>query len=122
MPLRAAEVLAGEGVSVEVVDLRSLRPLDEDAISKAVEGSRYGYYLFAARDDEDAASAAGVNPSLARTGAMGLSAFLTGIGGSLDDAAVASVAADMADKSGLFKSMPMLVPQILALAKKCGLG
>jgi branched-chain amino acid transport system permease protein len=53
------------------------------AISKVVEGSRYGYYLFAARDDEDAASAAGVNPLLARTGAMGLSAFLTGIGGSL---------------------------------------
>ena len=53
------------------------------ATSKAVEGSRYGYYLFAARDDEDAASAAGVNPLLARTGAMGLSAFLTGIGGSL---------------------------------------
>ena len=35
-------------------------------------------YLFAVRDDEDAASAAGVNPLLARTGAMCLSAFLTG--------------------------------------------
>ena len=53
------------------------------AITKAVEGSRYGYYLFAARDDEEAASAAGVNPLLARTGAMCLSAFLSGIGGSL---------------------------------------
>jgi branched-chain amino acid transport system permease protein len=53
------------------------------AITKAVEGSRYGYYLFAARDDEEAASAAGVNPLLARTGAMCLSAFLAGIGGSL---------------------------------------
>ena len=44
-------------------------------ITKAVEGSRYGFYLFAVRDDEDAASAAGVNPLLARTGAMCLSAF-----------------------------------------------
>jgi branched-chain amino acid transport system permease protein len=53
------------------------------AITKTLEGSRYGFYLFAVRDDEDAASAAGVNPLLMRTGAMGLSAFLTGIGGSL---------------------------------------
>ncbi len=53
------------------------------AITKALEGSRYGYYLFAVRDDEEAASAAGVNPLLVRTAAMGLSAFLTGIGGSL---------------------------------------
>jgi branched-chain amino acid transport system permease protein len=53
------------------------------AVTKGVEGSRYGYYLFAARDDEEAASAAGVNPLLARAGAMGLSGFLTGIGGSL---------------------------------------
>ena len=53
------------------------------AITKWLEGSRYGYYLFAVRDDEDAASAAGVNPLLVRTGAMCLSAFLTGIGGSL---------------------------------------
>ena len=51
--------------------------------AKFIEGSRYGYHLFAVRDDEEAASAAGVNPLLARTGAMGLSAFLTGIGGSL---------------------------------------
>ena len=34
------------------------------AVTKAVEGSRYGYRLFAARDDEDAASAAGINPLL----------------------------------------------------------
>ncbi|HEY0438701.1 MAG TPA: branched-chain amino acid ABC transporter permease [Xanthobacteraceae bacterium] len=53
------------------------------ALTKVLEGSRYGFYLFAVRDDEDAASAAGVNPLLARTGAMCLSAFLTAIGGSL---------------------------------------
>ena len=53
------------------------------AITKALEASRYGYYLFAIRDDEVAASAAGVNPLLGRTSAMALSASLTGIGGSL---------------------------------------
>jgi branched-chain amino acid transport system permease protein len=53
------------------------------AVTKMLEASRFGYYLFAIRDDEDAASAAGVNPLLTRTAAMTLSAFLTGIGGSL---------------------------------------
>jgi branched-chain amino acid transport system permease protein len=53
------------------------------AVTKALEASRFGYYLFAIRDSEDAASAAGVNPLLVRAGAMALSAFLTGIGGSL---------------------------------------
>ena len=53
------------------------------AITKALEASRFGYYLFAIRDNEDAASAAGVNPLLGRTVAMALSAALTGVGGSL---------------------------------------
>jgi branched-chain amino acid transport system permease protein len=53
------------------------------AITKVIEGSRYGFHMFAVRDDEDAASAAGINPLLVRTGAMAMSAFLTGIGGSL---------------------------------------
>ena len=53
------------------------------AITKGLEASRYGYYLFAIRDNEDAASAAGVNPLLGRALAMALSAALTGIGGSL---------------------------------------
>jgi branched-chain amino acid transport system permease protein len=53
------------------------------AITKLLEGSRYGYYLFSVRDDSDAASAAGVNPLTVRTAAMALSAGLTGIGGSL---------------------------------------
>jgi branched-chain amino acid transport system permease protein len=52
-------------------------------ITKLVEGSRYGFYLFAVRDDEEAAAAAGVNPLLVRTCAMALSAFFTGIGGTL---------------------------------------
>ena len=52
-------------------------------VSKQIERSRAGYYLCAVRDEEDAAHAAGVNPLLMRTGAMVLSAALTGIGGSL---------------------------------------
>jgi branched-chain amino acid transport system permease protein len=52
-------------------------------VTKLIEGSRYGFHLFAIRDDEEAASAAGVNPLLARTGAMCVSAFLTSVGGSL---------------------------------------
>lgn len=53
------------------------------AITKGLEASRFGFYLFAIRDNEDAASAAGINPLLGRTLAMALSAALTGIGGSL---------------------------------------
>jgi branched-chain amino acid transport system permease protein len=53
------------------------------AITKFLEGSRYGYYLFSVRDDAEAASAAGVNPLVVRIAAMALSAGLTGIGGSL---------------------------------------
>lgn len=35
--LQAAEILAAEGVEVEVVDLRSLRPLDRDTIVRSVQ-------------------------------------------------------------------------------------
>src|SRR5262245_46216811 len=52
-------------------------------ITKLIDGSRYGFYLRAVRDDEDAASAAGINPLFMRASAMGLSAFLTSVGGSL---------------------------------------
>lgn len=53
------------------------------AITKGLEASRFGYYLFAIRDNEDAAGAAGVDPLLGRTAALALSAALTGVGGSL---------------------------------------
>jgi branched-chain amino acid transport system permease protein len=53
------------------------------AITKWLEGSRYGFYLFAVRDDADAADAAGVNPLAVKTAAMAISAGLTGVGGSL---------------------------------------
>jgi branched-chain amino acid transport system permease protein len=53
------------------------------AVTKGLEASRFGYYLFAIRDNEDAAAAAGINPLLGKTAAMALSAGLTGVGGSL---------------------------------------
>jgi branched-chain amino acid transport system permease protein len=53
------------------------------ALTKVLEASRYGYYLYAVRDDEDAAKSAGVNPLAVRTGAMAASAAMTGISGSL---------------------------------------
>jgi branched-chain amino acid transport system permease protein len=53
------------------------------AASKLIEASRYGYFMFAVRDDEDAASAAGINPLLMRASAMASSGFFTGIGGAL---------------------------------------
>lgn len=53
------------------------------ALTKWLERSRYGFYLFAVRDDADAADAAGVNPLAVKTAAMAISAGLTGIGGSL---------------------------------------
>lgn len=38
--LEAAERLAGEGIEAEVIDLRSLRPLDADTIGESVEKTR----------------------------------------------------------------------------------
>jgi branched-chain amino acid transport system permease protein len=48
-----------------------------------IQHSRFGYYLFAARDDEDGAAAIGINPRAMRVSAMTLSAALTAIGGTL---------------------------------------
>jgi branched-chain amino acid transport system permease protein len=53
------------------------------AVSIAIERSRYGYHLFATRDDEDGAAAIGINPRLMRISAMALSAALTAVGGTL---------------------------------------
>jgi branched-chain amino acid transport system permease protein len=53
------------------------------ALSVWIERSRYGYYLFATRDNEDGASAIGINPRVTRVSAMALSAALTAIGGTL---------------------------------------
>ena len=53
------------------------------ALSVWIEQSRYGYYLFATRDDEEGASAIGINPRRMRIWAMSLSAGLSAIGGTL---------------------------------------
>jgi branched-chain amino acid transport system permease protein len=53
------------------------------ALSVAIERTRYGYYLFATRDDEDGAAAIGINPVFMRISAMALSAALTAVGGTL---------------------------------------
>jgi branched-chain amino acid transport system permease protein len=53
------------------------------ALSVWIEQNRYGYQLFATRDDEDGASAIGINPLAMRISAMALSAALTAIGGTL---------------------------------------
>jgi branched-chain amino acid transport system permease protein len=48
-----------------------------------VRRSRFGYFLRAIRDDQDAAAAAGVNPLWIKLLAIELSAFLTAIAGGL---------------------------------------
>jgi branched-chain amino acid transport system permease protein len=53
------------------------------AVSLGIIRSRLGYFLVAARDDEDAASASGANPLLVKTVAFAISAGLTGLGGGL---------------------------------------
>src|SRR5882757_4237107 len=54
-----------------------------NAVTRGVEASRFGFYLLAIRDNDEAAAAAGINPLVVRTSAMALSAALTGIGGTL---------------------------------------
>jgi branched-chain amino acid transport system permease protein len=53
------------------------------AVMRWLEASRFGFYLFAVRDNDDAAAAAGINPLMIRCSAMALSAALTGVGGTL---------------------------------------
>ncbi len=52
-------------------------------VSAAVLRSRFGYYLQAVREDEDAARAAGIRVLQVKLLGMALSAALTGIGGAL---------------------------------------
>lgn len=53
------------------------------AVTLGLEASRFGFYLLAVRDNDDAAAAAGIDPLAVRTLAMALSAALTGMGGTL---------------------------------------
>jgi branched-chain amino acid transport system permease protein len=48
-----------------------------------VSRSRFGYYLMAIREDEDTASAVGINTARAKLQALLMSAFLTALGGAL---------------------------------------
>jgi len=48
-----------------------------------VSRSRFGYYLMAIREDEDTASAVGVNTAVSKLWSLLLSAFLTALGGAL---------------------------------------
>lgn len=50
-------------------------------VTVVLEHSRFGYGLMAIREDEDAAEAAGVDSYWNKVAVMGLSAFLTGLGG-----------------------------------------
>jgi len=53
------------------------------AVALVIRRSRLGYYLLAVREDEDAARAAGVNILGVKLWGMAISAFLTGMGGTL---------------------------------------
>lgn len=44
--VEAAEMLAGEGISVEVVDLRTLAPLDRDAVLESVKKTSKAFVLY----------------------------------------------------------------------------
>jgi branched-chain amino acid transport system permease protein len=53
------------------------------AICKLIEGNKFGYFLVAIREDQDAAQSLGVNIAKYKTLAFMLSSFLTSIGGSI---------------------------------------
>src|ERR1700744_3372003 len=76
-----ANMVLGSKTAYEALTLVYLIALY--AITRWLEASRFGFYLFAIRDNDEAAAAAGINPLMVRSAAMALSAALTGIGGTL---------------------------------------
>lgn len=76
-------------------------------ISWAIRRSRFGYFLRAVRYDEEAASAAGVNPLAVKLLAIGVSAFLTAIAGALMSRSLGIVSPD--DFLGVFVSTNLLI-------------
>jgi branched-chain amino acid transport system permease protein len=76
-----ANMVLGSKTAYEVLTLVYL--LLAYMITRWLEASRFGFYLFAIRDNDDAAAAAGINPLMVRSSAMALSAALTGVGGTL---------------------------------------
>ena len=76
-----ADMVLGSKTAYEALMLGYL--IAAYAITRGLEASRFGFYLFAIRDNDEAAAAAGINPLAVRTSAMALSAALTGAGGTL---------------------------------------
>jgi branched-chain amino acid transport system permease protein len=76
-----ANMVLGSKTAYETLTLVYL--LAAYAITRWLEASRFGFYLFAIRDNDEAAAAAGINPLVVRSLAMALSAALTGVGGTL---------------------------------------
>ena len=76
-----ANMVLGSKAAYEALTLIYL--LVAYAITRWLEASRFGFYLFAIRDNDEAAAAAGINPLMVRSSAMALSAALTGVGGTL---------------------------------------
>src|ERR1700761_3972412 len=76
-----ANMVLGSKTAYEALTLVYL--LAAYAMTRWLEASRFGFYLFAIRDNDDAAAAAGINPLMVRSAAMMLSAALTGMGGTL---------------------------------------
>ena len=76
-----ANMVLGSKTAYEALMLVYL--LGAYVITRWLEASRFGFYLFAVRDNDDAAAAAGINPLMVRSAAMALSAALTGAGGTL---------------------------------------
>jgi branched-chain amino acid transport system permease protein len=76
-----ANMVLGSKTAYEALTLIYL--LAAYAITRWLEASRFGFYLFAIRDNDEAAAAAGINPLMVRSSAMALSAALTGVGGTL---------------------------------------
>jgi branched-chain amino acid transport system permease protein len=76
-----ANMVLGSKTAYEALTLIYL--LAAYALTRWLEASRFGFYLFAIRDNDEAAAAAGINPLMVRSAAMALSAALTGAGGTL---------------------------------------
>jgi branched-chain amino acid transport system permease protein len=76
-----ANMVLGSKSAYEALTLVYL--LGAYAMTRWLEASRFGFYLFAVRDNDEAAAAAGINPLMVRSAAMALSAALTGMGGTL---------------------------------------
>ena len=72
----AANILEAQGVTKQFGGLTAVSNVDF-----VIEQSRFGAYLVAVRENEDAAGALGVDATLVKLGAMTISAAVTATGG-----------------------------------------